>query len=239
MGHSLDAQYARDNYFPALQLPFPFERLTGSSNGTAKTFAGATGTQPDLTRWRWTRFGLAFLNLVLFWLQLIFVLRRNSDEDDTKRNPYALFGAFSGVAVWLYASTLSLSDALRHTRLMYHTDAHLNWLYVLTSAVHGARFLFPESASAPTGISTTEFLVELSLLMVWLTEPRAYVPLELMHPDSTPSPEQTASIFSIATYMWLDKLIAYGWSHTIGVEDVYTLPDYNFAHYWAGKFDDV
>ncbi|RUS19932.1 hypothetical protein BC937DRAFT_86703, partial [Endogone sp. FLAS-F59071] len=228
-------QFIRDRRKAAIQLPLNGDHPDLTDKSTLSI------PQPSTIRWRWLRFALALTNFVLYWIQLIVLLRHNvtddNDDSDTEEDPYALFEVTTGAIVWLYASSLSLSDALRDTRFTHQVDAHLNWLYVLSFAVGAARYVSPWLEIST--FSIIEVFVELALILVWWTEPRLYVPVDPKHPDPNPSPEQTASLLSLATFAWIDKLIVFGWYNTINNDDVYTLPDYDLANYWAHKFEMV
>ncbi|KAJ4481119.1 P-loop containing nucleoside triphosphate hydrolase protein [Lentinula aciculospora] len=100
---------------------------------------------------------------------------------------------------------------------------HLGIILLAISIVYGHRDLFPLATFTKTPLDLCKgwaFWTEISVLGVVaiflpLLTPREYVPIDPNHPMPAPNPEQTASIFSLGLFFFLDPVVfeAYGIPH--------------------------
>ncbi|KAJ3920632.1 P-loop containing nucleoside triphosphate hydrolase protein [Lentinula edodes] len=124
----------------------------------------------------------------------------------------------------MYTTTLSLLSMLTsfpRWRVIFRR--HLNIVLCVTCVVYGYIDLFPLATTIkmPPALCKGWLLwLELALLgvagiLIPLLTPREYVPVDPKHPMPKPNPEQTASIFSLGMFFFLDPVIfeAYGVPH--------------------------
>ncbi|KIP05211.1 hypothetical protein PHLGIDRAFT_534835 [Phlebiopsis gigantea 11061_1 CR5-6] len=119
------------------------------------------------------------------------------------------------VASLLYASLLALCNALVSSRRSLTFSRHLSLVIFATLAVYIYRDLWPLmtfTLQPKDGAEGALLWVKIVLLffsgaLLPLLEPYPYLPYDPSHPAQQPSPEQTASIASFLTYVWLDPTI--------------------------------
>ncbi|KAJ3991391.1 hypothetical protein F5050DRAFT_1548971, partial [Lentinula boryana] len=100
---------------------------------------------------------------------------------------------------------------------------HLNVVLLVVWIMYGYRDLFPLATltKAPLdlckGWALWSEIVILSIvaILIPVLTPQEYIPVDFKHPMPKPNPEQTASIFSLAMFFFLDPVVfkAYGVSH--------------------------
>lgn len=147
------------------------------------------------------------------------------------------------LAVWIYGVLLSIGN-LAHSKARFTFEAHLDVLYVVSfvpALVYDIQpwLLLHRDATLdyPTILSIARGVNTFILILVWIFCPRTFIPV-LPHKYPNPTPEQTASVFSIATFTHMDKLIFYAWRNG-GIktpEEVYDLPDFEHSEVFLSTF---
>ncbi|KAJ3549276.1 hypothetical protein NMY22_g935 [Coprinellus aureogranulatus] len=118
----------------------------------------------------------------------------------------------------LYAAFLSLvtvGNKRRWSRIATH---HLNLVLLVCLAVYACRDVLPLATFTLSPSDRKEgwvlwakvTLLSLVALVYPLCVPRKYIPVNPEEPAETPSPEQTASLFSLTTFAFLDRLVRLG-----------------------------
>ncbi|KZV64708.1 P-loop containing nucleoside triphosphate hydrolase protein [Peniophora sp. CONT] len=116
---------------------------------------------------------------------------------------------------YLYASGLALLTVAVKAPLARIAAPHLILILLASFAVYAYRDLWPLMTYVLSPADRQEgalLWVKLALVtyagvLIPLTIPRAYVPLDPENPSLEPNPEQTASILSLITFTFLDKHI--------------------------------
>ncbi|KAJ8084456.1 hypothetical protein PM082_003226 [Marasmius tenuissimus] len=138
---------------------------------------------------------------------------------------------------FLYTSFLGFISIAARPRWSRTVIRHLNFVLFATFVVYCYRDIYPLATYTKQPRDTFEgwslwlkiALLGVSSILVPLFVPRQYVPVDPSHPE-TPSPEQTACIFSVLVYSFLDPLVfyAYGVPH-IPWDKLPPLCDYDFT----------
>jgi len=139
-------------------------------------------------------------------------------------------------AVYAYSSVLALTSVATRAATASIASAHVAYILLLTWGIFIYRDLWPlatftleplDSAGAPL-IWVEIGLVSYAAVVVPLSVPRQYIPVDPKNPAKQPNPEQTACLFSLILYNFLDPLIflAYRVPH-LPFDDLPPLADYD------------
>ncbi|KAJ3890944.1 hypothetical protein GG344DRAFT_77404 [Lentinula edodes] len=141
---------------------------------------------------------------------------------------------------FLYTSLLALISVTAKPKWSKVVTRHLNTVLLATFSVYLYRDVYPliTFTLKPKDLSEGGILwAKITLLAVTsvvipLAIPRPYVPVDPKNPLLEPNPEQTASIFSLATYAFIDRLVlaAYRVSH-LNFNQLPPLNDHDSAEY--------
>ncbi|KAJ3759326.1 P-loop containing nucleoside triphosphate hydrolase protein [Lentinula raphanica] len=126
--------------------------------------------------------------------------------------------------VYFYSMILAMTIAvIDSTRWRTILTRHLNVVLLVTWMVYGFRDLFPLATwtKTPLDMCKGRFLwLEIAILtvvavLIPILAPQEYIPVDPKHPMPKPNPEQTASIFSLSMFFFLDPVVfeAYGVPH--------------------------
>ena len=143
--------------------------------------------------------------------------------------PAGRFAAITGLVTWLYALVLvSLRLAFGRTKwripyLWNHTASiyALSWLFTL--------FIFRSAIINPSShLVQVLIVVEFSLMsflfaVVATTRKGNKIVMMEWEDGIEPSREPLASLFSIATFAWVDAIVYKGWQKTLEMNDVWNL----------------
>ncbi|KAF5346100.1 hypothetical protein D9757_014021 [Collybiopsis confluens] len=132
-------------------------------------------------------------------------------------------------------SVLSLGLSFKWSSVMIR---HANALWLVAFVVFAYRDLYPLAAFHLTPMDIAEGLVlwikiaflAFLALIIPLSIPRVYIPLDPKEPSPEPTPEQTTSLFSLLTYTFVDPIIfeARRVSH-LPYDHLPPLADYDYA----------
>ncbi|KAK1236146.1 hypothetical protein PQX77_000617 [Marasmius sp. AFHP31] len=140
---------------------------------------------------------------------------------------------------FLYSSILILSSFVVTPRWNRIIIRHFNFVLFATFAVYFYRDIYPLATYVKEPKDAFEgrilwlkiTLLGLVAVVIPLFVPREYVPIDAKNP-STPSPEQTASLFSSAIYTFMDPLMFLGYRIPhLAYEKLPPLSDTDFARY--------
>ncbi|VDB89909.1 unnamed protein product [Peniophora sp. CBMAI 1063] len=137
---------------------------------------------------------------------------------------------------YLYASGLALLTVAVRAPLARTASPHLVLILLASFAVYAYRDLWPLMTYTLLPADRQEgvllwikvALVTFAGVLIPLTVPRAYIPLDPENPSPEPNPEQTASILSLITFSFLDKhiFLAYRLPH-LGFDLLPAIADYD------------
>ncbi|KAJ3801154.1 hypothetical protein GGU11DRAFT_770568 [Lentinula aff. detonsa] len=149
-----------------------------------------------------------------------------------KKHPKNKYGTHYAEREWLeaamcltflYTSLLALISVTTKSKWSKLVIRHLNIVLLAALCVYLYRDVYPliTFTLEPKDLSEGGILwAKIGLLTILgvvipLAIPRPYVPVDIKNPLPEPNPEQTASIFSLVTYAFLDRLVlaAYRVSH--------------------------
>ncbi|KAE9395907.1 P-loop containing nucleoside triphosphate hydrolase protein [Gymnopus androsaceus JB14] len=144
----------------------------------------------------------------------------------------------------LYASFLALVSLAARLRWSRVVIRHLNLVLLVTLCVYLYRDVYPLATFLldPKDLSEGGILwVKVTILIIHCCGnptrqvPRPYVPVDPKNPLPRPNPEQTASIFSLITYAFLDPLVfaAYRVAH-LSFDKLPPLNDHDAAEHLKG-----
>ncbi|KAJ5146344.1 uncharacterized protein N7515_000908 [Penicillium bovifimosum] len=124
------------------------------------------------------------------------------------------------VLVRFLLSTLDLSSAPRlwtHTAFLYGFQWLFNVMVFRSAVIH------PLSQRALI-LSSVQFTLSTGLLLIAVTTRRGNKPVLIEREDGLEPPRHpTASLFSLATFSWLDPLVLKGYRNPLELEDVWNL----------------
>lgn len=141
------------------------------------------------------------------------------------------------LSFWIYVALLSIAN------LWQSTEIHLNILYVchfVPSLMYDIEPLLVLhhniSLDKLTSLRIASATITLCLITIWFLTPRTFVPIREKY--SRAAPEQTASLLSLATFSFLDKLTIYAWRNKgiKTIDEVYDLPDFQHAEIQTDNF---
>ncbi|KAK2616981.1 Transporter of the ATP-binding cassette (ABC) [Conoideocrella luteorostrata] len=143
--------------------------------------------------------------------------------------PAGRFAAIVGSATWVYALILaSLRLTLGATKwriphLWNHTASiyALNWVFEIF--VFRSAIIHPSSRLVQVLICTEFALVTLLFLLAATTRKGNKTVLMEWEDGIEPSREPLASLFSLATFAWVDAIVYKGWKQTLELEHVWNL----------------
>ncbi|KIJ68811.1 hypothetical protein HYDPIDRAFT_81693, partial [Hydnomerulius pinastri MD-312] len=135
----------------------------------------------------------------------------------------------------IYATLLSFFSVLRLDFGGRNLTGHADLIFLSVFGVFAYRDLWPLlTFTRPPGYHLTSYVwAENAILAVLaivlpLTSPREYWPIDDTSSGKEPHPEQTASWLSLLLYSWLNPLISIAYkSHHLAAETLYPLADYD------------
>ncbi|TWU70979.1 hypothetical protein ED733_002187 [Metarhizium rileyi] len=143
--------------------------------------------------------------------------------------PAGRFAAMTGLLTWIYVLTLASLRLLlggtkwRIPHLWNHTASiyTLNW--VLTIFVFRSALINPTSQLVQILVCTEFGLITLLFGLAATTRKGNKTVLMEWEDGIEPSREPLASLFSLATFSWVDAIVYKGWKKTMDIDDVWNL----------------
>lgn len=143
--------------------------------------------------------------------------------------PRGYLAAVTGIIVWLYALTLTslrlflgkskwrLPHLWNHTAIIYGT----NWLFLIF--VFRSVFIHPSSQLTQI-LAIVEFALVSVLFGMAMTTRKGNKTVVMEWEDGMePSREPLASLFSLATFSWVDAIVWQGWKEPMELQHVWNL----------------
>jgi ABC-type multidrug transport system fused ATPase/permease subunit len=138
--------------------------------------------------------------------------------------------AIAEIAVWSYIALLaslrllfSSSSRLSFPKLWYHTAFLYGLQWVISGLIFRSALIHPRSNVAQA-LNITDFSLVSLLLMIALSSRKGNRAVELEYEDDLePSKEPLASVFSLATFTWVDPIVWTGYRKTFEMSDVWNL----------------
>lgn len=139
--------------------------------------------------------------------------------------------AVAGVAVWSYIALLTSSRLLlssqsrfSFSKVWYHTAFLYCFEWICAFLLFRSAVIHPRSRLA-LSLTSAHFALVSLLSIVALTSRKGNRAV-ILHAegDLQPSREPLASVFSIATFSWVDAIVWQGYKKTFELEDVWDLP---------------
>jgi ABC-type multidrug transport system fused ATPase/permease subunit len=135
------------------------------------------------------------------------------------------------VAVWAYIATLtslrlflSSHPRLSFSRLWYHTSFLYCILWAFSALIFRSNIIHSKNDLA-RNVSIVDFSLTTLLALIALNSRKGNRSVRLEYERGLePSKEQTASVFSLASFGWVDSLVMKGYRKTLEIEDVWNLP---------------
>jgi len=139
--------------------------------------------------------------------------------------------AIANIAVWSYIAALasmrllfSSTSKYSFTRLWYHTAFIYGFQWVFTVLVFRSAIIHPRS-DLHQKLTILEFVLTSLLFLISLCSRKGNKAVELEYEgDILPAREPTASVFSLATFSWVDSIVWTGYKKTYELADVWNLP---------------
>ncbi|KAJ7454991.1 P-loop containing nucleoside triphosphate hydrolase protein [Mycena galericulata] len=118
------------------------------------------------------------------------------------------------ILTYIYVSLLASISLYASPPVCDSASRHSNFILAFTLSVYLVRDILPlgKFSGAPQDSLDGVLLIKIGLLglaglVIPLLTPRRYYPVDASNPMTTPNPEQTASILSLASYTFLDPTI--------------------------------
>ncbi|PPQ97414.1 hypothetical protein CVT26_006798 [Gymnopilus dilepis] len=144
---------------------------------------------------------------------------------------------------YFYATLLAL-NALVWTKWRNTLTRYNIVLLAVAGLVYGCRdiwplattYLRPQDEGEGKILFVKEAVLAVTALFIPLFVPRQYIPVDPKNPMPQPNPEQTASVFSLMTYTFLDPVIMQGYRQPhLSADQLPPLSDYDGAKYRTEK----
>ncbi|KAI8982789.1 multidrug resistance-associated ABC transporter [Trametes punicea] len=165
-------------------------------------------------------------------------LALSSADDDDEESDQSYWISFGLTATYAYASLLAFMSVISRPSLSKLASGHATLVLLVVWGVYFYRDLWPLATFTLRPLDAAEgsllwakiALLTLATVIVPLFCPRQYVPVDPKDPAPEVNPEQTASIFSMSVYTFLDGIIfkAYRMPH-LPWEELPPLADYDYA----------
>jgi ABC-type multidrug transport system fused ATPase/permease subunit len=138
--------------------------------------------------------------------------------------------AVANIAVWSYIATLAslrllLSSTSKYsfTKLWYHTAFIYGFQWVLTVLLFRSAIIHPRSG-VQQKLAIVDFALTSLLFLISLLSRKGNKTVELEYEgDIAPAREPIASVFSLATFGWVDAIVWTGYKKTYELADVWNL----------------
>ncbi|KAI0066584.1 hypothetical protein BV25DRAFT_1868241 [Artomyces pyxidatus] len=155
-------------------------------------------------------FALSVATFLRDWNSRGFVEKPGSSRTHRLRVDFAL------VLTYVYASSLAIFSLTAGPNHSAAVTRHMNVLLLATFGVYAYRDLWPLATFTLSPADQLEgalLWVKISLLafasiFIPLTIPRQYIPYNPEEPATEPNPEQTASILSLALYIFVNPVVS-------------------------------
>ncbi|KAF1947045.1 hypothetical protein EJ02DRAFT_171889 [Clathrospora elynae] len=139
--------------------------------------------------------------------------------------------AIANIAVWAYIATLaslrllfSSTSKFSFPRLWYHTAFIYGFQWVFGVLLFRSAIIHPRS-SVHQRLMIGDFALVSLLFLIALCSRKGNKAVELEYEgDIAPAREPIASIFSLATFSWVDSIVWTGYKKTYELSDVWNLP---------------
>ncbi|KAI0650859.1 multidrug resistance-associated ABC transporter [Trametes meyenii] len=225
-----------------------YARLTGSEvpakEGDDVEVAGSDGPRPSHI----TRLGgpvifsfkvaRLLLSLALLGLSIASITLNGSDDDDEAYSLNTRWVAFGIIGTYAYASLLAFISVISSLSLSALVSSHAAFILFVSWVVFFYRDLWPLATFTQNPLDAVEgpllwakvAILTLAAIAVPIFAPQPYIAVDPKDPMPEPNPEQTASIFSMSIYTFLDGIIfkAYRMPH-LPWEELPPLADYDYA----------
>ncbi|GIZ47453.1 hypothetical protein CKM354_001054300 [Cercospora kikuchii] len=144
--------------------------------------------------------------------------------------PRGRMAAFAEVAVWAYIAVLASGRLLFSStskwsfpQLWYHTAVLYCSQWVFSVLVFRSEIIHPESRTAEV-LMSTHFALTTLLAMIALCSRKGNHAVEIEYEENIePSKEPLASVFSLATFSWVDSIVWTGYKKSFEMKDVWNL----------------
>jgi ABC-type multidrug transport system fused ATPase/permease subunit len=138
--------------------------------------------------------------------------------------------AVANIAVWSYIATLAslrllLSSTSKYsfTKLWYHTAFIYGFQWVFTILLFRSAIIHPRSDTQQK-LAIIDFVLISLLFLISLLSRKGNKTVELEYEgDIAPAREPIASVFSLATFSWVDSIVWTGYKKTYELADVWNL----------------
>ncbi|KAF2128447.1 hypothetical protein P153DRAFT_318274 [Dothidotthia symphoricarpi CBS 119687] len=139
--------------------------------------------------------------------------------------------ALANIAVWSYIATLAslrllFSSTSRFSlpMLWYHTAFIYGFQWVISMLLFRSAIIHPRS-DVYQKLAILDFVLVSLLFLISLLSRKGNKTVELEYEgDITPAKEPIASVFSLATFSWVDSIVWTGYKKTYELSDVWNLP---------------
>jgi ABC-type multidrug transport system fused ATPase/permease subunit len=148
----------------------------------------------------------------------------------------ARIAAIAQVCIWLYIGLLasvrlglSSQKRVKFSKLWYHTCFIYCVIWFFSALTFRSAIIHPRLQFAQS-LTIADFALTTLLALIALTSRKGNRPVTLEYEgDLIPSKEQTASVFSLGTFTWVDAIVWTGYKKTYEIEDVWNLPPHDKA----------
>jgi ABC-type multidrug transport system fused ATPase/permease subunit len=139
--------------------------------------------------------------------------------------------AIANVAIWSYIATLaslrllfSSTSVFSFPKLWYHTAFIYGFEWLFTVLLFRSALVHPRS-DRHRRLTIIDFGLTSLLFLISLCSRKGNKAVELEYEgDILPAKEPTASVFSLATFGWVDSIVWTGYKKTFELADVWNLP---------------
>ena len=159
---------------------------------------------------------------------------------------HGVLAAITGLVVWSYICTLTLFRLLRMStnfrrfpRLWNHTATLYSLQWIFTILLFRSAIIHPRSKRAQI-LMIGNFILASILVLVALTSRKGNKTVVVEYEDQLePSREPLASLFSLATFGWVDVIVWQGYKKTFELSDVWNLAPKDKAGAVLAEFRQV
>ncbi len=154
--------------------------------------------------------------------------------------------ALTNIAVWAYIAALASSrllfsstSILSFPKLWYHTAFIYGFQWLFSVLLFRSAIIHPRS-NAQRRLMIGDFALTSLLFLISLCSRKGNKIVELEYEgDILPAREPTASVFSLATFSWVDPIVWIGYKKTYELTDVWNLTSKDKAANIIGRYRQV
>ncbi|ORX95055.1 hypothetical protein K493DRAFT_329810 [Basidiobolus meristosporus CBS 931.73] len=189
---------------------------------------------------------VSFTLLQLGVLATLFSIRWLEHDHGKKHSIASILSPLAGFVAWIYAVVLCFLSYFKVEIPGFSANTYLNGFYfvsVISTALRIRLTLVKDNLSLHNAQHVMLLILLINSIVLFFVS--IFISgdgiTKVSKPSAKgvlPSPEESASVLSLATFSWMNAMIFKGYRKSIDMEDVYDLPENERSGYLCRKFDE-